>query len=184
MSDSETRAIMPRTVRESRPLSQDGHCEFISTGPRFAYGRGISEARSMPSPRLAVRRKCCGRVTHSHLTTANALANLSGRGKRHDKIGINLSNGRPKSALAQERPRKGRQCCIGRDTGSFGAAGQSGTKGLRFVHREGAVRAIGQKSKDRKRGQCPEDGPCCVPDGAGNAPSSQSGFSSVKGVLL
>src|SRR6516162_2208250 len=79
---------------------------------------------------------------------------------------------------------RARQCCFGGDTGSFGTAGQSGTKGLWFVHCEGAVRTTRQKSKDRKRGQCPADGPCCVQDGTRNAPSSQSGFSTVKGAII
>src|SRR5215831_3712504 len=62
------------------------------------------------------------------LDDCERLAKLSGRGGRHDKIGINSSSGRPKAALVQARRRKARQCCLRGDAGSFGTAGQSGTK--------------------------------------------------------
>src|SRR5215471_10609260 len=125
---------------------------FVARNLIKAKASSLQIKRAPPRPLIRMSFSSRNDACAFSLDDCERPCKLSGRGGRHDKIGINSSSGRPKAALVQARHRKGRQCCFRGDAGSFGTAGQSGTKGLWFVHCEGAVRATGQKSKDGKRG--------------------------------
>src|SRR5215471_10544987 len=91
---------------------------FVARNLIKAKASSLQIKRAPPRPLIRMSFSSRNDACAFSLDDCERPCKLSGRGGRHDKIGINSSSGRPKATLAQERHRKSRKCCFRGDTDS------------------------------------------------------------------